>query len=408
MNNSTVSVTCPNCGALLVGSSRSMSIKCHWCHTVISADKYIDNPRLPDRLLPFSITKEDAIKKIDQYLADKKEFAKKDFLDNYNLNEIIPVYLPYMLVDIKAHSVNTGTGEKNIPPPSNEWKKRRYYINISKVVREFDLNIDDLIIESSNSNSFDSVNATSNVISAVSPFDTENSIQFNVNFLNGFSAENRELDIDLLNSKIPKIVSDIAEDIAEKNTNDYDRGVSWNDSTNNIISTNWSSALLPVWLYSYYEKDSSGNKTYYIAVNGRTGKTIGSIPFEEKRARNTTKLKAAIPFLIVFLVISIIMIFYAINMFQAFSYASDRFMSMIIFIVSITVFSCSLFWYFKFYSKFDSIREKYTSNNKKIDYIKDSKYKHDNDINKDESIRNDWTDLAGKKNVQVNVTIISD
>jgi hypothetical protein len=34
-----------------------------------------------------------------------------------------------------------------------------------------------------------------------------------------------------------------------------------------------------VWLYSYYEKKSNGNELlHYIAVNGRTGETMGSIP----------------------------------------------------------------------------------------------------------------------------------
>ena len=42
----------------------------------------------------------------------------------------------------------------------------------------------------------------------------------------------------------------------------------------------WTSAYLPVWLYSY--KDNN-NILHYAAVNGRTGETMGSIPLNNKK-----------------------------------------------------------------------------------------------------------------------------
>jgi ribosomal protein S27E len=57
-NSNVISIECPNCGARLVGPSSSISIKCHWCHTVVPADNSMSNPLIPDRILPFKITKE--------------------------------------------------------------------------------------------------------------------------------------------------------------------------------------------------------------------------------------------------------------------------------------------------------------------------------------------------------------
>ena len=43
-------------------------------------------------------------------------------------------------------------------------------------------------------------------------------------------------------------------------------------------------ALLPVWLYGFVETSGSRQITHYIAVNGRTGATMGSVPINRAKA----------------------------------------------------------------------------------------------------------------------------
>ncbi|MEZ5294895.1 MAG: hypothetical protein R2697_01055 [Ilumatobacteraceae bacterium] len=40
---------------------------------------------------------------------------------------------------------------------------------------------------------------------------------------------------------------------------------------------------LPVWLYSYYHEVKGKGMVHYIAVNGRTGEVMGSVPVSHKR-----------------------------------------------------------------------------------------------------------------------------
>jgi len=40
---------------------------------------------------------------------------------------------------------------------------------------------------------------------------------------------------------------------------------------------------LPVWLYSYYHEGKGRGLVHYIAVNGRTGETMGSVPISHPR-----------------------------------------------------------------------------------------------------------------------------
>ena len=55
----------------------------------------------------------------------------------------------------------------------------------------------------------------------------------------------------------------------------------------------WVSAYLPVWLYSYYEKKPNGKSfLHYVAVNARTGETMGSVPLNQ---RKLLLVSAAVP-----------------------------------------------------------------------------------------------------------------
>src|SRR5699024_8186522 len=59
----------------------------------------------------------------------------------------------------------------------------------------------------------------------------------------------------------------------------YDRGVRWDGEGVAVHGTRWVSVYVPVWLYSYADS-AKGAKglTHYVAVNARSGNTMGSVP----------------------------------------------------------------------------------------------------------------------------------
>jgi hypothetical protein len=63
--------------------------------------------------------------------------------------------------------------------------------------------------------------------------------------------------------------------------NRYDRGVRWEQEQLSVHGTRWVSMYLPVWLYSYHQPGKKGGLLHYIAVNGRTGETMGSVPVQQ-------------------------------------------------------------------------------------------------------------------------------
>jgi hypothetical protein len=61
----------------------------------------------------------------------------------------------------------------------------------------------------------------------------------------------------------------------------FDRGVRWEGERVDVGGSRWVSMYLPVWLYSYYQENTK--MLHYIAVNARTGETMGSVPVSQWR-----------------------------------------------------------------------------------------------------------------------------
>ena len=193
-----------------------------------------------------------------------------------------------MLVDVNSHMRLIGEGE--IKTASYEVKNGKdshmeYDADSYHVERDFDIFIDDLSIEASSDKlDYTAKDKTTNIINAIMPFDTENCVKFNANYLKGFTSEKRDSNIDVLRDAVEAQSSDVARHAALDTIEEYDRGVRWEEEYYNIKGDSWKAAYLPVWLYSYMQKKNGKNLLHYVAVNARTLETMGSVPI------NYTKL----------------------------------------------------------------------------------------------------------------------
>jgi hypothetical protein len=97
----------------------------------------------------------------------------------------------------------------------------------------------------------------------------------------GVSSEKRDADVDDLHPRLEDQLLSIARAQVERSVHKFDRGVRWEQERLDVHGTRWVSMYLPVWLYSYHQPGRNGGMLHYIAVNGRTGETMGSIPVEQ-------------------------------------------------------------------------------------------------------------------------------
>lgn len=296
-----ITMKCTGCGSeVVVDTEHSLESRCHWCRSILSVNDKIPNGAVPDGILLFDISKEDAIARIAQFAGKRKFFALKKFRDEFKPENVLGVYLPYMTVDGNVNSRLHGKGEI---------LRRRYTVQTGKnssttyydadeydVVRDFDLHIDDLIVESSATRSnIDNKANTNNIINSILPFDVKNMVAFDSNYMGDHSAEKRDLDIDDVARKAHGQFLTMARESIRDDITGYDRGVRWTHEEMDVHGSRWASVFLPVWLYSYAVKQDSGTvMVHYIAVNGRNGNVMGSVPINKSRLWAVTGIVGAV------------------------------------------------------------------------------------------------------------------
>lgn len=279
--NQVLTFKCSSCAAkVVIDTSEATQARCHWCRNTLSVNQQIPNGAVPDVVLPFALAKDAAQKEIENFVGKRKFFAHPKFKEEFTTNNIMGVYLPYMVVDINAHAFLGGQGEKLIRKytrGSGNNQKIYYDADLYNVEREFDIVVEGLTVESSADKLDNKASSkTNNVINAIMPFDIEKAVKWDANYLRGYTSEKRDTNVEQLKGVVDNQAKDVSRHKANKTLKEYDRGVAWSSEQLTVKGQQWKAAYLPVWLYSYQQKDK--NLLHYVAVNARTKETMGSVP----------------------------------------------------------------------------------------------------------------------------------
>ncbi len=277
-----MTLKCSSCGAeVVIDTSESTQARCHWCRNTLSINQQIPNGAIPDVVLPFKLTKAEAKEQIEGFVKKRKFYAHPKFVQEFTTDNIMGVYLPYMVVDINSHASFKGRGEHEVRRYTRGSKENRrvyYDADLYDVEREFDLTIEGLTVESSSDKLNRNSNNTNNVINAIMPFDIENCVKYNANYLKGYTSEKRDTNIEDLRPLVEAQSRDIARFAANDTLKQYDRGVNWSKESLEVKGKQWKTAYLPVWLYSYLQQKGDKKILHYVALNARTKEIMGSVP----------------------------------------------------------------------------------------------------------------------------------
>ena len=281
--NDMVTFKCSSCGAeVVVDTAKATQARCHWCRNTLSVNQQIPNGAVPDTVLPFSIPKKEAKETIEKFVGKRKFFAHPMFRKEFTTDNVMGVYLPYMIVDANTHANLKGQGEHE----TRRWTEKNgdsydtyYDADLYDVERDFDLTIEGLTVESSKDKlDTGSKDKTNNIINSIMPFDTENCVKWDANYIKGYTSEKRDTNVEELKGLVKEQSKDVARFAVNKTLGFYDRGVRWDTENLEVKGQQWKSAYLPVWLYSYQQKKGNNSLLHYVAVNARTKKTMGSVP----------------------------------------------------------------------------------------------------------------------------------
>ena len=70
---------CPSCGAEIVTDATTAATFCYYCHNPVVLGKRLEGKYLPNKVIPFKISKKEAEKRFLEYVG-KKKFVPRHFL----------------------------------------------------------------------------------------------------------------------------------------------------------------------------------------------------------------------------------------------------------------------------------------------------------------------------------------
>ena len=261
--------TCPSCGAEIVTDATTAATFCYYCHNPVILGGRLDGAYLPDKIIPFEITKEDAVKKFLEFVGRKK-FVPKAFFNKQQIESITGVYFPYWNYSAKVEGALQGEGRKvrSWVTGNMRYTETKYY----HVRREGVVSLTNIT-----ENALKKANA--DLARGVMPYHFDKMQDFQMGYLSGFFAEKRDIEKDGLTEVMQTNAKEYAEKLLRDTIENYS-SVSVSNSGMKFCAEDWAYCLLPVWTITY--KGHNG-KIYYYSMNGQTGEVCGELPVDHKK-----------------------------------------------------------------------------------------------------------------------------
>ena len=292
-NEEVTAFCCPICGAVNVMEAVSaMGASCAWCKQFFTIAEQQNAGIMPDLVLPFKVSRQEAIKKAhDQTFFRPKEYFDENFLNNFAVEDVRGIYIPYQVAEESVHVAMNGVGEREARNNSSDTQlssAKEYQIG-----QEFDLLVKGLMIECLGKRLTPEAGIDyNNLIEDLAPFDIENAVPWE----NGYLHKNVMVAIDEENQPVESAARLIVQGLARQQASAMADGmnrVEWNEEKIDTVKQTLKTVCLPIWLCSY--RDTVTGRLYYIAVNGRSGDFTGLLPKADVyKNKNTIGSAAAI------------------------------------------------------------------------------------------------------------------
>ena len=269
-------IHCDECGAGFQFETNIHAGECPFCGSPIVAATAQNKPIQPKSLLPFRINEAEARQQFQRWIEGLwftpntvKKYARSE-------SKLTGVYLPYWTFD--SDTETDYVGERGdvyyVDQPIQVTRNNQVVTEIRRVpkihwtpvsghVSRF---FDDVLIGASKS-------LPRKILDALQPWDLEELIPYDENYLSGFRSEYYQVDLDEGFDYAKQVMdSVIYRDIAYDIGGDHQR---IHQVRTRHRATTYKHCLLPVWSAAFRYRD----KSYRFVINGRSGKVQGERPY---------------------------------------------------------------------------------------------------------------------------------
>lgn len=264
----TVTYSCKSCGAEIVADATTAATSCPYCGNPVVMNEKISGFIRPNGIIPFKVNKA-ALSEILKGFCKGKLLLPKNFLSENVIEEIKGIYVPFWLFDCHADGDMTFEGTR-----IRRWSDSRYnYTETSHylVYCDGEMSFSRIPVDGSKK-------ADDNLMDSLEPYDYSQIVGFEPGYLAGYLADRFDCDAD---SSLPRAESRVKNSMEQTFRSGIIGFATLMKLSSNIKldRTDVKYTLLPAYIITSKYKD----KTYRYAVNGQTGKIVGTLPVSRTR-----------------------------------------------------------------------------------------------------------------------------
>ena len=260
---------CPSCGAELICDETTAATSCPYCGNPSIVPGQLSDMLKPDYVIPFKLSKEDAINEQKKYYGGKK-LLPRAFSNQNHIEEIKGVYVPFWLIDGTADADMRFQGTRVTSVPQGDYMVTTTdYFNVE---RSGSVRFERIPVDASSK-------MPDEHMDAIEPFDYSELKPFSNAYLPGFLAERYDMEPEKCYDRADERAGNTAAALVGQTVRGYN-SVTPLGRQIRIRRGRVSYALLPVWMLS----TRWNGQNYLFAMNGQTGKLIGDLPVSNGRA----------------------------------------------------------------------------------------------------------------------------
>lgn len=255
--------SCPSCGAELLCDASTAATSCPYCGNPTVVPGQFSGHLRPDFILPFKLSKEDAVKALKDHYKGKF-FLPKQFKDENHVQEIRGIYVPFWMFDGEAEGSAHYEATRSHTYVSGDYEvtETEHY----DVYRAGFVTFEKVPVDASSKMPDDHMDS-------IEPYDYGEIKDFSTAYLPGFLADKFDVTVEDCQQRADQRCEGTLTSALRQTIGGYDT-CTLRDDHINLKRGKVHYALMPVWMLNTKWK----GKDFLFAMNGQTGKLVGDLP----------------------------------------------------------------------------------------------------------------------------------
>lgn len=254
---------CNSCGGEITCDENTAATHCPYCDNPVVVAKQFTGTLKPDLVVPFKLTREEAVAALGQHLKGKPLLPKL-FKDQNRVEKIQGLYVPFWLFDtgVEADIRYRATRVRHWSDSNYNYTRTSYF----SLLRSGQMAFDNVPVDGSEK-------MDNALMESIEPYDMTQAVDFQTAYLAGYLADKFDVAADDCKTRANDRIRTSTERFFASTAVGYST-VFPEHSNIRLSGGKVRYALLPVWLLTTRYRD----KVYTFAMNGQTGKMVGNLP----------------------------------------------------------------------------------------------------------------------------------